>query len=196
MTIRQKFLKNVYPLFSIYKKLFGNGSKILANKENIRPAESFYTLSVRLINGQELKFDELIGKKVLLVNTASNCGFTAQYRDLERLYENKKDKLIVVGFPANDFKEQEKGSDEEIAQFCASSFGITFPLAKKNCVVKGPKQQDVYKWLTNREKNGWNSYQPSWNFAKYLVNEQGVLINYFGPGVLPLGKEIKQAIDE
>ena len=196
MTVRQKFLKAVYPVFTGYKKLFGKDSKILSNNKNVQPAESFYNLSVELNDGRELKFEELKGKKVLLVNTASNCGFTAQYGDLEKLYKDEKGKLTIVGFPANDFKEQEKGSDEEIARFCKSNFGITFPLATKSSVIKGASQQQVFQWLTDKAKNGWNDKQPLWNFSKYLVNEQGVLTNYFDPAVSPLSNEVKKAIDQ
>jgi glutathione peroxidase len=196
MTVRQKILKIVYPAFTIYKKLFGRSTKNLSNDKLIEPAESFYTLSAKLNNGNELNFDVLKGKKVLLVNTASNCGFTAQYDELEKLYEQNKDKLIIIAFPANDFKEQEKGSDEEIARFCKLNFGVTFPLVKKGSVLKGKDQQPVFEWLTDEHKNGWNNKQPSWNFAKYLINERGMLMDYFDSAVSPLSKEIKKAIEE
>jgi glutathione peroxidase len=196
MTLRQKFLKAVYPVFTSYKKLFGKDTRVLSNNKNVKPPESFYDLSIKLNNGQEFRFDALKGKKVLLVNTASDCGFTAQYEDLEKLYEQDKDKLIIIGFPANDFKEQEKGSDEQIAQFCKLNFGVTFPLATKNSVIKGSSQQQVFRWLTDRAKNGWNDKQPSWNFSKYLVNEQGTLTNYFDPAISPLSKEIRTAVYE
>jgi glutathione peroxidase len=195
MTVRQKFLKAIYPLFTGYKKLFNQDSRVLSNDKSIRPVESFYDLSVKLNNGLQLQFGGLKGKKVLLVNTASDCGFTAQYDDLEKLYEQDIDKLAIIGFPANDFKKQEKGTDEEIARFCKQNFNVTFPLATKNSVIKGPGQQQVFQWLTDKTKNGWNNKQPSWNFSKYLVNEQGVLMNYFDPAVSPLSDEVKTAID-
>jgi glutathione peroxidase len=127
---------------------------------------------------------------VLLVNTASNCGFTNQYDDLQKLHEQFPNELVILGFPANDFKEQEKGNDEEIAQFCKINFGVTFQLMKKSSVVKAPDQNEVFRWLTDSTKNGWNSKQPSWNFSKYLINEEGVLINYFDPSVSPLSEEV------
>jgi glutathione peroxidase len=195
MTIRQKILKTVYPAFTMYKRLFGRRTKNLSNDKLIAPPESFYTLSAKLNNGDELNFNNLKGKKVLLVNTASDCGFTPQYDELEKLFEQNKDRLTVIAFPANDFKEQEKGSDEEIARFCKLNFGITFPLVKKGSVLKGKDQQPVFEWLTDAHKNGWNNKQPSWNFAKYLVNEQGMLTDYFDPAVSPLSKEIKKAIE-
>ena len=132
MTVRQKFLKAIYPVYTGYKRLFGKGSTVFFNKNRINPPQSFYDLSVALNNGTNFNFEQLKGKKVLLVNTASDCGYTAQYEDLEKLYNQNKDKLMIIGFPANDFKEQEKGSDEEIAEFCKINFGITFPLATKS----------------------------------------------------------------
>ena len=97
---------------------------------------------------------------------------------------------MVIGFPANDFKEQEKGNDEDIAQFCKMNFGVTFPLVRKSTVIKGRDQQEVFQWLTDKTKNGWNSKQPSWNFSKYLVNEMGTLTNYFDPAIPPLSEAI------
>ena len=194
MTARQKFLKAIYPVYTAAKRLFGKRTTILFNKNRINPPQSFYDLSVQLNNGTNFNFEELKGKKVLLVNTASDCGYTAQYEDLEKLYKKEKDKLMVIGFPANDFKEQEKGSDEEIAEFCKINFGVNFPLATKGSVIKGNNQQKVFQWLTDRTKNGWNLKQPSWNFSKYLVNEKGTLMNYFDPAISPLSDEVKKAI--
>ena len=126
----------------------------------------------------------------MLVNTASDCGYTNQYDDLQKLHETLHDKLMVIGFPANDFKEQEKGNDEEIAQFCKINFGVTFPLAKKNSVKKGKDQQEVFRWLTDKSRNGWNNKQPSWNFSKYLVDEHGILTNYFDPAISPRSEQM------
>ena len=195
MTVRQKVLKAIYPAFTGLNKLFGRKSRTVFNDKNIQPIESFYDLSIKLNNGEELKFARLQGRKVLLVNTASDCGFTAQYNELEKLYEEHKDKMIIIAFPANDFKHQEKGTDEEIAQFCKANYGISFPLAIKNSVL-GKDQQPVFQWLTNKAKNGWNDKQPSWNFSKYLVNEQGILTNYFDPAISPLSDEIEKAISQ
>ena len=170
-----------------------SGKKILRNKTEIRPSQSFYSLSIMLTNSRELRFDSLKGKKVLLVNTASDCGYTSQYGDLQKLFDTYNDSLTIIAFPANDFKEQEKGNDAEIAQFCQVNFGVTFPLAKKSAVV-GENRNAVFKWLSDKNKNGWNSKQPSWNFSKYLVSEQGVLTHYFGPAISPMGKEVTDAI--
>lgn len=194
MTIRQRVLKAVYPAFTWWGRLTGKNSKVFNNDSLAAPGQSLYDLSVVLNNGDSLLLSSLKGKKILFVNTASNCGYTDQYDDLQKLYEETKDKLIVIGFPANDFKEQEKGTDEDIEQFCRLNYGVSFPLAKKTSVVPGENQHPVYQWLTDKNKNGWTNKKPSWNFSKYLVNEQGVLVNYFDPSLSPVGKEVTEAI--
>lgn len=175
-----------------FKKAKGEPKKL--KNRNVSSVASFYDLGVLLNDGTSLAFNTLKGKKVLLVNTASDCGYTNQYSELQALYERRKDKLIVIGFPANDFKEQEKGSDAEIAQFCKVNFGVSFPLAKKSTVIKSGGQNKVFEWLTHKELNGWNDQQPSWNFAKYLVNEEGMLSHYFDPAVSPLSPELTNEI--
>ena len=194
MTPRQTVLKAIYPLWMSLNKVFGKKLKVLVNKKHIQPLQSFYSLSAQMNNGTLLSFSSLKGKKLLLVNTASDCGYTNQYTDLQKLYEDYQDRLTVIAFPANDFKEQEKGSDEEIGQFCKANFGVTFPLMKKSTVVKSKEQNKVYSWLTHAAQNGWNNKPPSWNFSKYLVNEEGTLVNYFGPTVSPLSDEVLSAI--
>jgi len=134
------------------------------------------------------------GKVALMVNTASDCGYTNQYDDLQKLYQQFNDQLEIIAFPANDFKEQEKGSDNDIAQFCKVNFGVTFPLAKKSVVVKSNEQNNIFKWLTSKSKNGWNEQPPTWNFSKYLINEQGMLTHYFDPSISPLSEEVVEAI--
>lgn len=193
MTYRQKILRTVYPAFMWLTKITGKNTNTLSG--NKQPPVSFYSLKGIMNNGEALDFSVLKGKKVMLVNTASNCGYTNQYADLQQLADKYKENLVVLGFPANDFKEQEKGTDEEIAQFCKLNYGLTFPLMKKSSVMKGPGQNPVYQWLTDTGKNGWNRKLPSWNFSKYLINEEGVLIHYFGPSVSPLSEEIKKAIN-
>jgi glutathione peroxidase len=160
----------------------------------VPPPVPFHSLSVMLNNGKELSLANLKGKKVLLVNTASHCGYTQQYAELQQLYRFAKEDVEIIAFPANDFKEQETGTDEDIARFCSVNFGVSFPIARKAVVVKSDSQHPVYQWLTNKEKNGWNEKEPSWNFAKYLVNEEGVLTDYFGPAVLPVSDEVRSAV--
>jgi glutathione peroxidase len=193
MTGRQKLLKAIYPALMWWTKSSEKNTTKLSNQK--QPLVSFYSLKGTLNNNREINFNSLKGKKVLLVNTASDCGYTSQYNDLQKLYEQYQDKLVVIGFPSNDFKEQEKGSDEEIAQFCKQNFGITFPLMKKSRVIKSGQQNTIFKWLTDSRENGWNNEPPSWNFTKYLVNEQGVLTNYFGPSIAPTSESVIDAIN-
>jgi glutathione peroxidase len=195
MTYRQKVLKAVYPALMWLTKITGSKTKTLS-AENKKPAISFYSLNAIANNGSTTTFDNFKGKKVLLVNTASNCGYTNQYEELQQLQNQFQNKLVIIGFPANDFKEQEKGTDEEIAQFCKVNFGVTFPLMKKSIVIKSAQQNPVFKWLTDAAQNGWNNQAPSWNFSKYLVSESGELTNYFDPSVSPVSKEIKQALEK
>lgn len=159
------------------------------------PTIPFHELTITLNDGKQLSFSELRGKKVLIVNTASDCGYTNQYEDLQKLYEQHKDKLVVIGFPANDFKEQEKGNDEEIAAFCQVNYGVTFPLAKKSSVI-GADKNEIFRWLSDKTKNGWNQQEPVWNFSKYLVSEEGVLLQYFDPGISPMGEEIIRLVND
>jgi glutathione peroxidase len=195
MTIRQRILKMVYPLLTTMGKATGK-EKIVNNRQVIAPQTPFYTIPLQLNNGKALSLETLKGKKILLVNTASNCGYTAQYTELQKLYLNAKEDLEIIGFPANDFKEQEQGSDEEIAQFCTVNFGVTFPLAKKSSVVKSAAQHPIFSWLSDKTKNGWNDQQPEWNFSKYLLNEEGILTHYFPPSVSPLSTEVITAINQ
>ena len=194
MTPRQKILKFLYPLFVLINKTNKRHNKILYNEKNVAPANSIYELSVQLNNGGIESLSKYRNKKILFVNTASDCGYTNQYEALESLYEKNADKLVIIGFPANDFKEQEKGSDEEIAQFCKINYGVTFALAKKSTVRKSDQQNEVFRWLSDKNKNGWLDRAPRWNFSKYLVNENGLLTHYFEPAVEPLAKELVEAI--
>nr|WP_214448603.1 glutathione peroxidase [Flavihumibacter rivuli] len=193
MTGRQRILKWFYPVIMKLSSLGGARDKVLKGKD-IAPPVDFYSLRSQLGNGTGFDFSQLKGKKVLLVNTASDCGYTAQYESLQALQERFPNELVVLGFPANDFKEQEKGSDEEIATFCKVNFGVSFPLMKKSVVVNGGQQNPVFAWLSDPAQNGWNQQAPTWNFSKYLVNEQGRLLGYFDPGVSPLDDQIVQLI--
>jgi glutathione peroxidase len=193
MTGRQKILKALYPAMMWITQRTGKNNKVM-NNTTAAPV-SFYSLKTVMIDGSPLDLSALKGKKVLLVNTASACGYTAQYDQLQQLYNQYNGKLVIIAFPANDFKEQEQGTDSEIAAFCKKNYGVTFPLAQKSSVVKTAGQNPVFQWLTDSSKNGWNSQAPEWNFSKYLVNENGVLTNYFGPSVEPTSKEIIAAID-
>jgi glutathione peroxidase len=193
MDLKKRILKMLYPLIMRLSKASAKG-RVLTNEKKVAPAQPFYNLNTVLNNGKPLEFSQLKGKKVLLVNTASNCGYTGQYEELQQLHEQKKDSLVIIGFPANDFKEQEKDNDADISQFCQVNYGVTFPLAKKSVVVKNENQNQVYNWLSDAKKNGWNEHEPDWNFSKYLLDENGVLTHYFGPAVSPLSPEVQEAL--
>ena len=162
---------------------------IILNTNNIAPKKSFYELEAISIDGEKISFDQYKNKKILIVNVASKCGYTYQYEGLQKLQDIYQDKVIVLGFPANDFFNQEPGSNEEIEEFCEINFGITFQMFEKT-TTKGKKQSPVYQWLTNKDFNGWNAQRPTWNFCKYLVNEKGELVGFFDSKVKPLSEEI------
>ena len=153
------------------------------------PITSFYALEATSIFGETAKMDQYKGKKILVVNVASKCGLTPQYAQLEELYQEYSDNLVILAFPSNDFLRQEPGSNEEIATFCSTKFSVTFPLYEK-IKVKGSKKHSVYDWLTDPKQNGWNKKGPSWNFTKYLIDENGKLVKRFSPKTLPLSDEI------
>jgi len=151
--------------------------------------KSFYDLQLNDINGKKIDLLSLKGKKILLVNVASKCGYTDQYSDLQELYETHSDKLEIIGIPCNDFGRQEPGSASEIINFCKINYGVTFTIAEKQKIKSKPVSQ-TYEWLSNPDLNGWNSSLPSWNFCKYMIDESGKLTHFFKSGVNPNGKEI------
>lgn len=193
-TFKQKILRFLYPLIRKASKSGKNGT-VISNENNATSIVSFYQQKAILNNGNPIDFSVYSGKKVLIVNTASNCGYTGQYAELQKLHEKLGDKLAIIAFPANDFAEQEKSSDNEISQFCQINYGVTFPIAKKGVVVKSKEQQPIFKWLTDSTANGWNSHQPDWNFGKYVIDEKGNLTNYFGPSISPLDSEFLKAVE-
>ena len=155
----------------------------------LKAIANFYDLKATTIDGEEISFNQFKGKKVLIVNTASSCGYTYQYEGLQKLHDLYGQNLAVLGFPANDFLFQERGSDADIADFCEKNYGVTFQMFSK-ITTKGKNQSAVYTWLTNKDLNGWNEKKPTWNFCKYLVDENGDLIAFFDKSVKPLSKEI------
>jgi glutathione peroxidase len=189
MTIKQRVIQFIYPALQSVTKALGKNNKSLQSEK--MAITSFYTLKAIQNNGTAFDFASLKGKKVMVVNTASDCGYTPQYEGLQALHEKYKDSLQLIAFPSNDFGEQEKGSDESIAQFCKLNFGVTFPLMKKAVVIKNAEQHEVYQWLTDENNNGWNYVAPSWNFCKYLIDEEGNLTHFFEAGVDPMGREIQ-----
>ena len=153
--------------------------------KSVMEKETIYQFKVKDLSGNEFDFASLKGKKILVVNTASKCGLTPQYKDLEALYEKYKSKnFVIVGFPANNFASQEPGTDKEISSFCQLNYGVTFPMMSK-VSVKGSDMCEVYKFLTQKAKNGIQDSDVEWNFQKYLINEKGELEKVIAPRVLP-----------
>ncbi|MDX1902872.1 MAG: glutathione peroxidase [Thermonemataceae bacterium] len=163
----------------------------MAQENNTK--KSFYDFQMKSIDGKMIDFSQYKGKKILLVNVASKCGYTPQYEQLQELHEKYGDKIVILGFPANNFMGQEPGSNEEIATFCQKNYGVTFQMFEK-ISVKGSDAHPLYQWLSDKSQNGWNEQAPSWNFCKYLINEQGELLKFYGSGVSPMGEEILSAI--
>jgi glutathione peroxidase len=178
MTFRQKLIRTFYPVLERI-----SGKKVQENKAVVQPPQSIYDITITLTDGQLVKLDSFRGKKILIVNTASGCGYTPQYEKLEALFRQHHDSLVVLAFPSNDFKQQEPGTDADIAAFCKKNFGVSFPIAQKGSVKKGLHQQVLYRWLTDPSQNGWNERAPDWNFCKYLISENGVLLRVMNAGV-------------
>lgn len=156
--------------------------------------KSFYDFKMNDIDGNEVDFNQYKGKKILLVNVASKCGYTPQYKQLQELNEAFGDKVVILGFPANNFGGQESGTNEEIKQFCTANFGVTFQMFDK-ISVKGIDKHPLYRWLSDKNLNGWNDKEPSWNFCKYFINENGELKQFFSSSVNPLDEEIIKLIE-
>ncbi|MDR7128174.1 glutathione peroxidase [Algoriphagus sp. 4150] len=157
-------------------------------------SKSFYDFKMKDLNGAEVDFSTFKGKRIMVVNVASKCGYTKQYEALQKLYSEHGDKLVILGFPANNFGGQEPGSNDEIKSFCSENYGVTFPMFEK-VSVKGFDKHPIYRWLSDAELNGWNNEEPSWNFCKYILNEEGELIKFFPSKVEPLDQEILDIIN-
>ena len=151
--------------------------------------KSIHEFKVEALDGSKIDFALFKGKKILIVNTASQCGYTPQYEGLQKLYEQYKDKLVIVGFPANNFGAQEPGTNAEIKEFCKKNYGVSFPMAAK-VSVKGDDMAPIYKWLCNKSENGVMDAEIKWNFGKFLLDEKGVLITYFTSKITPMSEEI------
>ena len=157
--------------------------------------KNIYNFKVAAIDGGEIDFASFKGKKILIVNTASQCGYTPQYKELEQLHQKYKDKLVIIGFPANNFGQQEPGNNQEIKSFCTKNYGVSFLMAAKISVV-GEDMAPIYQWLTQKEKNGVMDAIVTWNFNKFLLNEQGELLKKFDSSVNPLSEEITSEISK
>ncbi len=164
-------------------------SIILFSAFSFPGVNSIHSFKVKSIDGKTIDFSKFKGKKILVVNTASKCGYTPQYEALQKVYNEYKDKLVIVGFPANNFGGQEPGSDSEIQDFCKANYGVSFPMASK-VSVKGTDMAPIYKWLTSKTENGVLDAEVGWNFGKFLLDENGKLVAYYPSKVKPDSDEI------
>lgn len=154
-----------------------------------QPVPTIYDFKLKTIDGEEITLGKFKGKKMLLINTASECGFTPQYKNLQALHEQYGSKVVLIGFPANNFGAQEPGTSTEIKSFCSKNYGVTFQMMEKISVA-GTDANPLYKWLSNKAANGVNDKAPNWNFCKYLIDEKGNIIKFFPSKVDPLSTEI------
>ena len=167
-----------------------NRVNINKNVQNKMEKQTIYQFKVKDLSGKEFDFATLKGKKILVVNTASKCGLTPQYKDLEAIYEKYKSKdFVIIGFPANNFGKQEPGTDKEIQGFCEMNYGVTFPMMSK-ISVKGSDMHEIYQFLTQKSKNGLQDSEVEWNFQKYLIGANGELEKVIKPQVLPTDESI------
>ena len=187
-------LTSFMSLSTFVKGIFADKREVAIAPANApAPAKTLYDFTVKSLDGKPVSLSGFKGKKVVILNVASKCGFTPQYADWEKFYKEHGDKIIVLGFPANNFKSQEPGSSEEIAEFCKKNYGVTFPMFEKVSVL-GDDQAPLYKWLTTKDMNGWNDKVPTWNFCKYVINEKGELTHFFASKVKPEDEEFKKAV--
>jgi len=185
----KKFIRYITIPFAA---LLGSCSRPAERPSTAQPASdavSFYSFKMNDLSGKEVDFKQFRGKKILIVNTASKCGFTHQYAELEKLNKEYADKILVLGFPSNDFGGQEPGDAKQIQDFCTQNYSVTFLLFDK-VHVKGNQQVPLFKWLSDKTQNGWNKQEPTWNFCKYILNEKGELIAFFPSRVSPMDEMI------
>jgi len=163
------------------------------NKSTEPNKSSIYDFKLKTLDGQDLSLSKFKGKKMLIVNVASECGYTPQYKNLQALSEKYADKVVVIGFPANNFGGQEPGTSSEIKTFCTKNYGVTFQMMEK-ISVKGADMAPLYKWLSTKEENGTCSDAPGWNFCKYLIDENGNVVKFFNSKVDPMSEEITKLL--
>lgn len=186
---------SVVPLVMLACGTAPHGTPMQAASTPMQATMNFHQLQADDINGRAFEMASLKGRKVLVVNTASECGFTPQYKQLEALYERYKDKgLVVIGFPSNDFGGQEPGGEEQIAAFCTRNYGVTFPMMAKVHTM-GERQSPVYAWLTQKRLNGVQDSEVKWNFQKYLIDEDGRLVAMYPSKQDPLSPEIINRVE-
>jgi glutathione peroxidase len=175
------------------KNIFRKKNHIYSKPENLSNMGNLHTFTVKSLDGKDLSLSAYKGKKVVLLNVASKCGYTPQYADWQKFHEKYGKDIVVLGFPANDFMKQEPGNSSEIAEFCQKNYGVTFQMCEK-VEVTGKSQHPLYSWLSNKSLNGWNDKAPTWNFCKYVVDENGNLTHFFESNILPNNKEFTKAL--
>lgn len=179
----------------LFLLIFGFSSFTIHNQNSIL-GKSFYDLSIKSLDGKSIiKFSDYKGKKILCVNTASQCGFTEQYAKLEKIYEKYKSTLVVIGFPCNQFGEQEPWDASRISEFCRNRYNVSFPMSEK-IQVKGDSTNAVYQWLTQKKLNGVKDVKIRWNFGKFLISEKGKLLEYFPETTVPDDPQIISLIEK
>lgn len=166
---------------------------LFASHSYVSP-KSIYDFKIKALDGSTIDFSQFKGKKILIVNTASKCGYTPQYEGLEKLYESNKDKLVIVGFPSDNFGGQEYQKDEEIQSFCKKNYGVTFPLTTR-VDVKGPNATPVFQYLCKKSENGVLDAEIGWNFNKFIIDENGNLLQHFDSKVTPDSPELLKYIN-
>ncbi len=186
-------MKKIIPILILVIVISCNKKEKIAiakNNTSEMTKQNIYSFKTKTLNGKDFDFSTLKGKKILIVNTASECGLTPQYKDLQKIYDTYKDNdFVIIGFPANNFGQQEPGTDKEIATFCEQNYGVTFPMMQK-ISVKGEDMHPIYQFLTQKSKNGLQDSEVAWNFQKYLINKNGELEKVISPKTLPSDKEI------
>lgn len=187
-------LQFIYNLILFVSKIFGFRNMATRPESVEKKSKSVYDIKLKTATGKELSLAEYKGKKILIVNTSSTCGFTPQLEELQKLHEQYNETVEVLGFPSDNFGLKESKENKKIEEFCQVNYGVTFRMFSKDN-VKGEQSSELFNWLFTKEQNGWNDKSPNWNFCKYLINENGELVAYFSPAVSPLSKEVMQFLN-
>lgn len=193
-TLSILILTSLMSFRTLISHLFSDKNLATTKPANVMVKGSFYDFKLKSLDGKEtIDFSKYKGKKVVVLNTASKCGYTPQYADWQEFHKQHGDKVVVLGVPANNFGGQEPGTSSEIATFCQKNYGVTFQMLEKVSVL-GEDQHPLYQWLSKKDLNGWNDEAPKWNFCKYVINENGEVTNFFASKVKPTAPEFLKAV--
>lgn len=188
-TLRQLFMHYFQHAVRWVLNIVSPSRKKILERRNVKAGSSIYELKIETLKGEKISLLTFRGKYILIVNSASDCGYTSQYDLLEKLQERYRSNLVVLAFPSGDFKNQEFEKNEDIKTFCERNFSLTYLVMKKSN-VKGKEANELFHWCADEKQNGWNTQPPSWNFCKYLIDKNGNLIGYYASGISPLNKHI------